>query len=119
MASAGVWGAISQTEGVTQNATQVIERVRSNQSYQHKPDESSTNSSDDYEKDHGNEKVASLARQLTQHSIKNPDGTYPNPFIDSNDPALDPRSGQFNPEVWTRTLLGFAIFMIFQNDAKN
>ena len=106
MASAGVWGAIPQTEGVTQAAAQVLERVNTNQSSHQQFDSSSTDSSNGLNNHHSKEKVASLARQLTQHSVRNSDGTYPNPFEGSDDPALNPRSGQFIPEVWTRTLLG-------------
>lgn len=106
MASAGVWGAIPQTEGVTQAAAHVLDRVNTNQSSHEKSDTSSTDASNSLDKAHGNEKVTNLVRQLTQHSIRNSDGTYPNPFEGSEDPALNPRSGQFKPEVWVRTLLG-------------
>lgn len=108
MASAGLWGVIPQSERVTQAAAHAIERVSSQPSTIQKSDSSADNS-DSFDKEYGDQKVAKLARQVTQHSIKNSDGTYPNPFEGSNDPALDPRSGQFKPEVWMRTLIGLVL----------
>lgn len=106
MAGVGVWGTIPQAEGVAQAAVQALERVNSNQSFHPKSDTSSIGTSDGLNKDRSGEEIATLARKLTQHSIKNSDGTYPNPFQGTDDPALNPRSDQFKPEVWTRTLLG-------------
>ncbi len=60
----------------------------------------------DLDKGASNSEVVNLARQITQHSIKNAEGDYQNPFLESDDPALNPTSGLFNPEAWVRTLIG-------------
>ena len=101
MTSAGLWGVVPQAEAVVHDATRAVENLE--------PADSSTTgsgSSGPLDKEHGELEVARLARQLTQHSVKNKDGSYPNPFEGSDDPALDPHSGKFNPEIWTKTLLG-------------
>lgn len=49
--------------------------------------------------------VHELARHLTQHSVKNDQGQYVNPFEGSDDPLLDPSSGKFSARAWTKTLL--------------
>ncbi|MCJ1266994.1 hypothetical protein MMC22_006879 [Lobaria immixta] len=108
MASAGLWGAVPQAEAVAQDATRAVENLEHSDS---SATDSATDSASGLDKDpldqeQGELEVARLARQLTQHSIKNSDGSYPNPFEGSHDPALDPHSGKFNPEIWTKTLLG-------------
>lgn len=107
MTSAGVWGALPQSEGVAQAAFGALERVNSHRSANYVPDTEQSGSSTTPE-EKGEEQIAQLARQLTLHSIQHPDGSYANPFNDSSDPALDPGSGQFKPEVWTKTLIGSA-----------
>lgn len=112
MASAGLWGAVPQAEAVAQDATRAVENLEhSDSSATDSATDSSTDSASGLDKDPldqelGELEVARLARQLTQHSIKNSDGSYPNPFEGAHDPALDPHSGKFNPEIWTKTLLG-------------
>lgn len=108
MTSAGVWGALPQSEGVAQAALGALERVNSQLSANQVSDTDLSASSITPEDEKGEEQIATLARQLTLHAIQRPDGTYANPFNDSSDPALDPRSGQFKPEVWTKTLIGSA-----------
>lgn len=111
MASAGVWGALPQAEAVAQNAARAIENIEPPMSSTEASDASTTDcgnglDNDPLDKEHAEREVERLARQLTHHSVKNTDGSYPNPFEGSTDPALDPRSGKFNPEVWIKTLLG-------------
>ena len=79
-----------------------------------------TDTSSDLGKDTAAEKVTKLVRKLTQRSSGDPElrkslivqsvktdgGNYRNPFLDASDPALDPKSGQFKPEKWVRTLVG-------------
>lgn len=108
MTSAGVWGALPQSEGVTHAAFGALERVNSQLSANQASDTDQSGSSTTPEEEKGEEQIARLARQLTLQSIQHPDGTYANPFNDASDPALDPRSGQFKPEVWTKTLMGSA-----------
>lgn len=107
MAAMGLWGAVPQSEAVAQEATRVIEKIESNKSTA-TPDSggSTTETGSGLDKERAEQEVANLARQLTQHSIKNADGHYSNPFEGSDDPSLDPRSGKFIPEVWVRTLMG-------------
>lgn len=103
MASAGVWGAVPQAEALVQDAARAIENMGD-------PSLGSASSTEHdgitIDKEKRDQEVTSLARQLTQHSIKHPDGNYINPFIRSDEPSLDPLSGKFNPEAWTRTLIG-------------
>lgn len=110
MASAGLWSAVPQSEVVAQDATRAIEEnLEHSRSSPSNSDSSTTvsgNDKDPLDKEHAEQEVGRLARQLTQHSVKNNDGSYPNPFEGSDDPALDPHSGKFNPEIWTKTLIG-------------
>lgn len=113
MASAGPWGAIPQAEAVVEDATRAVEGIEASKTSTGHSD-SSIDSSNGLEKDPldielGEREVARLARQLTCNSVQNGDGSYPNPFEGSDDPALDPHSGKFNPEIWTKTLLGSVI----------
>lgn len=103
MASAGVWGAVSQAEAAVQDAT----RVLGNTGDSSLGSETSTDHDEIIiDKEKRDQEVTNLARQLTKHSIKQPDGNYVNPFTGAEDPSLDPMSGKFNPEAWTRTLIG-------------
>lgn len=111
MTSAGPWGAVTQAEAIAQDATRAVERIEPAQPSNINSESSTTDFGSDLDRDpldkeQGELEVARLARQLTQHSVKNSDGSYPNPFEGSHDPALDPQSGKFNPEIWTKTLLG-------------
>lgn len=103
MASAGVWGAVSQAEAVVQDATRAKENMGDSSLGS---DSSTEHDGITIDKEQRDQEVTDLARQLTQHSIKHPDGNYINPFGGSDDPSLDPMSGKFNPEAWTRTLIG-------------
>lgn len=103
MASAGLWGAVPQAGAVGQDAT----RAFGNMGDSTLDSETSTDQDEiiiDNEK--RDQEVTNLARQFTQHSIKQPDGNYKNPFTGTDEPSLNPMSGKFNPEAWTRTLIG-------------
>jgi len=50
--------------------------------------------------------VHNLARAITQHSVRHPDGKHVNPFEGSSDPLLDPASPRFNARAWTKTIMG-------------
>ena len=133
MTSAGVWGALSQAEGVAQSAQHAVEiaedhlpqNVEDRLPFKEQSGSSSdTDISSDLEKIGSTKEVAHLARSLTHHSfrdgedekklgrtttatsIKTVGGGYRNAFIDRDDPALDPHSGQFKPEAWVKTLIG-------------
>lgn len=103
MASAGVWGAVPQAEAAVQDSARAIRNMGDSSL----GSETSTDQDEiTVDKEKRDQEVTNLARQLTQHSIKQPDGNYINPFIGANEPSLDPMSGKFNPEAWTRTLIG-------------
>ena len=118
MTSAVPWAAIAQAEGVAEAAETAIEnhlpkRIEQKLPGHHALSGSSTadtETSSDLEKEQSlnqDQDVKRLAREITQHSIRTSGGNdYPNPFHSSNDPALDPNSGQFRPESWIRTLIG-------------
>lgn len=105
MASAGVWCAVPQAEAILQDATRAIENMGDSSLGS---DSSTELDGIIIEKEKTNEQITNLARQLTQHSIKQHDGSYINPFVGSHEPSLDPMSGKFNPEAWARTLIGLA-----------
>ena len=103
----GPWGAVPQSEGVAHAAQHLVEKVESHFSGYKESSSPSTQTESDYlDKEHADHEVAKLARQLTSTSIKTAGGSYPNPFVGSDDPELDPLSGHFKPERWTRTLIG-------------
>lgn len=103
MASAGVWGAVPQAEAVAQDATRAIENMGDSSLGS---DSSTEHDGITIDKEKRDQEVTNLARQITKHSIKHPDGNYVNPFGGSDEPSLDPMSGKFNPEAWTRTIIG-------------
>ena len=121
MTTAGVWGAIPHAEGVAQFASEKVQGDDDAPFKNISGSSDGTETSSDLEKIGSTEGVAKLVRQLTSqsfgddeklkkvntaHSAKNPTGDYRNSFIDTSEPALDPASGEFNPEVWVKTLIG-------------
>lgn len=109
MASAGLFSAIPQAEAVAQDATRAIEKFESRASSGAPSGDSTIDSASALDKAHADQEVTNLARQFTQHSIKTVDGSYHNPFNGSDIPALDPLSGKFRPDVWTKTLIGLGL----------
>jgi ATP-binding cassette subfamily G (WHITE) protein 2 (PDR) len=100
MASALPWAAPAQAQGV---ADKVEEYIQGGDHKRQQSDESPASildSSDD------GEKVHDLVRTFTQHSIKNANGEYINPFDGSDNPLLDPRSEKFNYKTWIKNLIG-------------
>lgn len=131
--SAGVWGAVSQSQGVAHVVERAAEKIMEDLPINvedripfkgQSGSSTDTDTSGDLEKIGSTEGVAELARQLTSqslkssgdehklgksdeiNSIKTAGGEYRNSFIDTSDPVLDPGSGHFKPEVWVRTLIG-------------
>lgn len=131
--SAGVWGAVSQSQSVANAVVEAVEKIEENlpRNFEERipfrgqsGSSTETDTSSDLEKIGSTEGVAELARQLTSqtpkepgderklrridtaNSIKTEGGQYRNSFIDTADPALDPGSGKFNPEAWVRTMVG-------------
>jgi ATP-binding cassette subfamily G (WHITE) protein 2 (PDR) len=100
------WGAINQTEGAVANL--VSGRRDTFEMEEQYPAQLLQNtSSDDESENERAEKVTNLARVCTQQSIKK-DGTYVNPFENSEDPLLNPHSGSFSQRAWIKTLIGIA-----------
>lgn len=113
MTSAVPWGAIPQTEALAQAAGNAVDKLEGYRAQDNDEKQSLgsrkgiSTSSSELERVKSDREVTELARQLThQRSIKDIEGTYINPFAGSDDPALDPHSGQFKPESWIRTLIG-------------
>lgn len=131
--SAGVFGALPQSQGVADTLEDAAEKVEGHLPHNvedrlpfkdQSGSSTDTDTSSDLEKIGSTEGVAKLARQLTSqshqapgddrklgrtntaNSIKTVGGGYRNAFIDTSDPELDPSSGHFRPEVWVRTLIG-------------
>ncbi|RDW75194.1 AtrD-1 [Coleophoma cylindrospora] len=61
---------------------------------------STIGSTDEEEKE-----ITKLARAITEVSIKNAHGEPVNPFLGSDDPALNPSSGKFSAKAWAKALL--------------
>jgi hypothetical protein len=106
------WGAISQSQGVVHDIGGLVSTGRRNTDKQTTPppahllpSDGEDESESDTDRD---ETVARLARTLTQHSVKDVEGQYVNPFEGTEDPSLDPNSGSFNTRVWIKTLIGIA-----------
>ena len=107
LAANGPWAAIPQSEGVAHAAQDLVEKVLSKTPSTKEQDSQSTGTDSDYlDKGHTEQEVTQFARQLTSNSAKTAGGSYANPFAGSDDPELDPLSGQFKPERWVRTLIG-------------
>lgn len=103
MASAAPWGAIPQAGAVAIVADNAVEEAGD---YLHGHQSTISSSTEDLETDEEGKAVTELARQITLQSIKTPAGGYVNPFLGSDDPQLDPRSGKFSPQAWIKTLVG-------------
>ncbi|KAL8736690.1 MAG: hypothetical protein Q9166_000056 [cf. Caloplaca sp. 2 TL-2023] len=104
----GPWGAIPQSEGVAHAAKELVENLESHvPATKESSSQSTETGSDDFlDGEHADRKVKQLARQITAGSVKSAGGSYPNPFAGTNEPELDPLSGQFKPERWVKTLIG-------------
>ena len=107
-AAGGPWGAIPQSEAVAHAAKDFVEKMESHLpgSKESSSHSTGTDSDDFLDKDHADREVTHLARQITAGSVKSAGGSYPNPFAGSDEPELDPLSGQFKPERWVKTLIG-------------
>ena len=128
MTSAGPWGAVPQAQGVALNFAgtankieeQIPQRIEEKLHIGQSGSSTATDTSSDLDKDAAAQEVTKLARELTSqsssgeeleksltlHSVKSEGGNYRNSFLDTTDPSLDPKSGEFKPEKWVRTLVG-------------
>lgn len=101
----GQFGAVGQTDGVVRALEHEHRRQSSSGLTDLNNEEKGFESSNETPSER-DEKVTSLARTFTQHSIRQADGQYINPFLGSDDPLLDPNSGKFSARAWTKTLVG-------------
>lgn len=101
VAVGGPWGVIPQSEGLVGEA---IEKLDSRSKVK-EADSSTDTSGDALDQEKADKRVTELARQLTQQSLHSQKDNAPNPFLGSDDPALDPLSGKFKPELWIKTLM--------------
>jgi len=126
MASSTPFGVIPQSEGLVEGIQSTVreedDAKRSSQTEKRIADSISTGASFSEKKDGypkkdigdnldtstGRARVEELARTFTEMSTKSESGLHINPFSDSSDPALDPKSGKFNPTKWVKTLIGIA-----------
>jgi hypothetical protein len=104
------WSAISQSQGVVHDIGDFVSGGRRNTDRQTTPPPAHLLPLDDENESDADrdETVARLARTFTQHSVKDAEGQYVNPFEGTEDPSLDPNSGSFNPRAWIKTLIGIA-----------
>lgn len=97
----GPWGALPEATSVAAG----IER----ETYRRPETEETLRDSTDDESstaEQNDKHVNTLARTMTQASVRNDQGEYKNPFNASEDPRLDPHSDKFNARAWTKTLVG-------------
>ena len=111
MASSGPWGALPQSNSFANATRGVIGDAGTNTDPQYSDVSTSTEDLATTESvaRHQDETVTDIARQLThkRYSVKAAGGNdYVNPFIDTNDPQLNPRSDKFSPKAWVKNLVG-------------
>ncbi|KAK0121069.1 hypothetical protein ONS96_011252 [Cadophora gregata f. sp. sojae] len=109
MASATPFGVLPQAGAVAQTVEEKINptgdtyaKETEGQSSEKTGHESLLDSADEEEL---KPQIHQLARALTHHSVKNGEGDYVNPFEETNNPILDPRSDSFNYRSWMKTVL--------------
>ncbi|OBT92485.1 hypothetical protein VE01_09588 [Pseudogymnoascus verrucosus] len=100
MAASLPFGAAALSHGVVEDIRETVAGNGTAGTKTATPDDS------DNEKEDLRESVTHLARTFTQHSVKNGHGQYVNPFEGSENPSLDPQSGQFNQRAWIKAVMG-------------
>ena len=100
-AVSGPWGALPEAQSIAA-------RIEQERQYKRPETEETLKDSDDDESstEQNDKHVNTLARTVTQASVRNEQGEYKNPFHASEDPRLDPHSDKFNARAWTKTLVG-------------
>lgn len=109
MASAGLWGALPQSNGAANATGALLGNVGdyTNSRYSNVSTSTEDLATTEDTTRHEDETVTHIARQLTQYSVKTSGGNdYVNPFTATDDPQLDPRSDKFSPKAWVKTLVG-------------
>jgi ATP-binding cassette, subfamily G (WHITE), member 2, PDR len=104
MSTATPWAVVPKAEEVAPKMEESVEAKSSPEQGQARvedtPGHSVLDSSDD------GEKIHTLARRLTQHSIKSHEIGHVNPFDNTDNPLLDPLSEKFSPRAWMKALMG-------------
>jgi ATP-binding cassette, subfamily G (WHITE), member 2, PDR len=105
MASASPTAVGPEAEGVVSKMEESVEEKMDYKDHHRPPIEdhpghSILDSSDD------GEKIHALARALTEHSMKSQEGGLANPFDNTDNPFLNPRSDKFRPRAWMKALIG-------------
>jgi hypothetical protein len=110
MATAGPWGALPQARAAIEGLGEDLRYYRSRAEEQGRGVITGSNPNDYDEKDSEREErqVLQLVRTFTSASVKNAEGQYINPFLGSDDPALDPNSEKFSAKAWVKTLVSIA-----------
>ncbi|KAL9120898.1 MAG: hypothetical protein Q9187_002546 [Circinaria calcarea] len=107
MAASAPWGALPQINRLASTTQAIIEDTYTDPRYSSVSTSTEDLSTPEASTRHENETVTQIARQLTQYSVKTAGGKdYVNPFTGTDDPQLDPRSDQFSPQAWVKTLVG-------------
>jgi hypothetical protein len=102
MSSASPWAVVPEAEGVAAKVRESVgEQLAHKEHHQLRVDETSEHLVLD-----DGEKIHTLARRLTEHSIKSNEIGHVNPFNDTDNPLLNPLSEKFSPRAWMKALIG-------------
>jgi hypothetical protein len=105
MSSVSPWAVVPEAEGVVAKVEgSVVEKLAHKEHDQLRVDETPGHSVLDSSDD--GEKIHTLARRLTEHSIKSNEIGHVNPFNDTDNPLLNPLSEKFSPRAWMKALIG-------------
>jgi len=105
MASASPWAVAPEAESVITNIDESVEEKLAHKEHnqplaEKAPQHTALDSSED------GEKIHTLARALTEQSIRSHDLGHVNPFNSTDNPLLDPLSEKFSPRAWMKALIG-------------
>ncbi|KAH8789417.1 AtrD, ABC-transporter [Hyaloscypha sp. PMI_1271] len=102
MSSASPWAVVPEAEGVAAKVGESVEeQLARKEHHQLRVDETSGHLVLD-----DGEKIHTLARRLTEQSIKSNEIGHVNPFNDTDNPLLNPLSEKFSPRAWMKALIG-------------
>jgi ATP-binding cassette, subfamily G (WHITE), member 2, PDR len=102
MSSASPWAVVPEAEGFAAKVGESVEeQLARKEHHRLRVDETSGHLVLD-----DGEKIHTLARRLTEHSIKSNEIGHVNPFNDTDNPLLNPLSEKFSPRAWMKALIG-------------
>lgn len=105
MSSASPWAVAPEAEGVAAKVEEPVEEKLAHNDHEQTPAEETTRHSALDSSEDG-EKIHTLARALTEQSIKSREAGYVNPFDNTDNPLLNPLSDRFSPRAWMKVLIG-------------